>query len=522
MGKAVGALAWIAAILAVSPLLGIGSMLLFPPPDPYGLPTPGWSEVAKSRGLAGLIARSMALGLAVSASACLAGGWLAWTEARKSYPGRRILQPLGLLPLAMPSYVLAATLGDALGPAGWIGRPLGLPMLEGFLPAALAISLVTIPYAQLTIGAALRRLSAAEEEAAKLLGASPWESFKLAIWPRIRPAAAFSALIAFLYAISDFGAVATLDLPVLTWRLYEAVQTQDLAGASMLGAALVAAALPALALARLLAGGPMLQSVPNPRPPPHEPLEGMALAGTYAVHALVVGLGLALPLAQLAGWVAGGLSRGLEFASPWEPVWDSLRVAAAGAAITVAAAAAPAWAAARGREGGILSQLVYLASALPGVLLAFGLMALALTLSAPFGTYAALLSSGALLMAGYAARFLAEAFGPLRTGVGQLDRRHEESCAVLGAPAGKWFARIALPQLRPSLAAAYLVAFIAILKELPITLLLGGATGLNTMAFRIWDRYSEALWHDAGLASLLLVGCALAMTLLTLRWRRHA
>ena len=127
MGRTVGALAWMAALLAVAPLLGLGAMLVSPPPAPYGLPAPSWAEISASKGLAGLMARSLALGAAVSAAALLAGGWLAWTEARKSYGGRRTLQLLGLLPLAMPSYILAATLKDVLGPAGWIGGPLGLP-----------------------------------------------------------------------------------------------------------------------------------------------------------------------------------------------------------------------------------------------------------------------------------------------------------------------------------------------------------------------------------------------------------
>ena len=75
--------------------------------------------------------------------------------------------------------------------------------------------------------------------------------------------------------------------------------------------------------------------------------------------------------------------------------------------------------------------------------------------------------------------------------------------------------------MAPGAAAAFSIGFLAILKELPITLMLGGATGMSTLAFRVWDRYSESLWHDAGLAGLLLVALALGVLTLTLRWRRH-
>ena len=65
---------------------------------------------------------------------------------------------------------------------------------------------------------------------------------------------AFSMLIAFLYAISDFGAVAMLNVPVLTWRLYESVQNPDLLQAALLGCFLILSTLPVLLLAHRLRG----------------------------------------------------------------------------------------------------------------------------------------------------------------------------------------------------------------------------------------------------------------------------
>jgi ABC-type Fe3+ transport system permease subunit len=67
-----------------------------------------------------------------------------------------------------------------------------------------------------------------------------------------------------------------------------------------------------------------------------------------------------------------------------------------------------------------------------------------------------------------------------------------------------------------------LIVFLACIKELPITLLLGGSTGFKTLAFRTWDRYNEALWHDAGVSGLSLLLVALLMTIITLQWKRNA
>ena len=80
---------------------------------------------------------------------------------------------------------------------------------------------------------------------------------------------------------------------------------------------------------------------------------------------------------------------------------------------------------------------------------------------------------------------------------------------------------VVVPAVTPGIAVALVIGFNAIVKELPVTLLLGGATGLKTLSFRVWDRYAESLWHDAGLAGLILVGLALASAWATHQWRRH-
>ena len=132
------------------------------------------------------------------------------------------------------------------------------------------------------------------------------------------------------------------------------------------------------------------------------------------------------------------------------------------------------------------------------------------------------LASGALLMVGYATRFVAEVFAPLRVAFGALDPRQVESARVLGAGPWKRFRTVLLPGVASGIVVAGLIGFNAIVKELPITLLLGGATGLRTLSFRVWDRYNEALWHDAGLAGLWLVAFALTSAVLTIRWRKNA
>jgi len=507
---------WLSLALVLLPLLGLAAAAIDPPPDPFGGPPPRAADVLSG----GLLGVTVALGLIVTALSVGVGGWLAWVEARADYPGRAPLGVLGLLPMAMPSYVLAATVATTLGPGGWVGKPLGLPVFSGFWGATLVLVVATAPYVQLVVGAALGRLSASEEEAARTLGASRGRVLRVVILPRVRPALVLSGLIALLYAISDFGAVAVLDVPVLTWRLYEAVRTQDLGRAAWMGIALLLIILPVFAATAFLRGDRAAGTVANPRPPRRVAPGPASLALTYGLHALVIGVGVLIPTLTLGGWVVEGLQRGEAFAPLWRPARDSLLAAGIGAALTVLFAGFVA------RSGGRLrEQAVYLTSALPGVLLAFGLILSALAVTRAVGggraMYGAVLGSGALLFIGYVTRFLAEVYGPLKTAFEQLDPRQRETARALGASSWTWLVRVGGPAVAPGAAAAFSIGFLAILKELPITLMLGGATGLSTLAFRVWDRYSESLWHDAGAAGLALVGLALVVLTLTLRWRRH-
>ena len=509
-------------LLVLFPVAGLFFALVDRPSDPFTGEQVGLLSLLRDSGVGMLLVRYVALSICVAAGSVGLGGWLAWVEHRTRVP--RWWSLLTLLPLAMPSYLVAATLRSSLSKGGWLGGALGTPHVTGFVVAVLVLSVITAPLSQLIIGAALARSSASEEEAARTLGASPQQVFRDITLPHLRPAIGFSGVIALLYAISDFGAVAVLDVPVLTWRLYLAVESTDIAKAAVLGAATLLATLPLLLAARTIRGRGVAPGSANVRPPVPAELSSSARWLTRGVLAVVLGVGGLIPLVTLSLWVIDGLSRGLSFASPWSALGDTLMAAIIGAVLTVVLAWLPAAVQARrDRAGGLLEDSVYLTSALPGVLLALGLMLATLRLTAlfPEGTYGLVIGSGLLLFLGYATRFLAEVYAPLKDGLTALDQRQIDSAKVLGASSLKRMRTVVIPAVTPGITVALVIGFNAIVKELPVTLLLGGATGLKTLSFRVWDRYAESLWHDAGLSGLILVSLALMSAWATQHWRTH-
>ena len=470
-------LVFLCVALLIAPLLGLLHLIIYPPPDPWGMAQTSLLHELQNGNIIRLSVNSLLLSIAVAGTATFLGGFLAFIEQRKSYPGHSLLHILSIMPLAVPSYLIAASLHRLVQNPMFQGHTL----FEGFLPAWFSLVVVTTPYVQLGCGAALRNSSSAEEEAASLLSPNWFARFRVATWPQIRSAVVFSALISFLYAISDFGAVATLNLPVLTWELFDSIRHSDLYSATLMGVILIILTLPILFLAQLGIMHSPKKRVANPRPIPKEPLSITMRILVYGVHLTIIGGGLLFPIGSMILWITEGLQRDLSFANIWVPLWDTLVLSIIGAICTVALALAPAWESVRNRHGKYLPLLIYVASALPGVLLAFALMRSTLLITEHTGGYAFLLSSGVLLFFGYALRFLAEGFGPLFNATEQLDPRHEESAQILDSTPQRWLKKIVFPQVRPAVLASFLLVWLAIIKELPVTLILGSALGKKTL-----------------------------------------
>jgi len=266
------------------------------------------------------------------------------------------------------------------------------------------------------------------------------------------------------------------------------------------------------------------ETVANPKYRTRKSLRGRWLVASYIAQPSVAILGIGVPLVSLILWINTGVSE----STVWTPIVDTSKIAFFGAAFTVVLAFFPAWLIARHPSPRMrwLERGLYLSSAMPGVLLAFGLLLVALSISraiAPDGElYYALTSSGILLMLGYATRFIAEAYSSLKSNILRLSIQQEESARALGVGFFKQSRYLTAPALLPGISTAFVICLLAIMKELPVTLMLSGAIGLHTLSFRMYDRYQDAFLPDAGWAGLTLVFLAIMTVVVTLRWRDYA
>jgi iron(III) transport system permease protein len=129
-------------------------------------------------------------------------------------------------------------------------------------------------------------------------------------------------------------------------------------------------------------------------------------------------------------------------------------------------------------------------------------------------------SAGGLILA-YVVRFLAVGLQTVEASLGRIPPSLDDSARTLGARAGVALRRVHLPLIRGGLLTALVLVFVETMKEMPATLLLR-PFGLNTLAIEIWERTSEAMWQEAAVPALALIGVGLlpVMVLIRLTSRR--
>ena len=159
------------------------------------------------------------------------GTLLAYVLVRVPFPGRNLLSTVVDLPFAVPTLVAGVMLVALYGPNSTVGGWLedrGIQVIFAPLGILLALLFVTLPLVVRNVQPVLIELDPAEEEAARVLGAGRWTTFRRVMFPALRPAIAAGALLAFARGLGEFGAVVivsgnipnkTLTAPVFIFQL---------------------------------------------------------------------------------------------------------------------------------------------------------------------------------------------------------------------------------------------------------------------------------------------------------------
>ena len=477
------------------------------------------------------------LGLWVALGAACVGMATAAAVTLFDFPGRRQMEWLLLLPLAMPAYVTAYAYTDFLQFSGplqtWLRAGFGLegrvlPEVRSLGGAVWVFIFALYPYVYLLARTALGERAAHLMEAARLMGAPLSRRVRTVALPLARPAVAAGVALVLMETLADFGVVSYFGIQTFTTGIYKAWLAMD----NRLAAAQLATMLLALVLVllwleqraqrRMRFATSTTGRAGSAEAQPQR-LAGWRCAGAWAVCLLPVLMGFVAPVAFMlrplaADWSVLPWDRFVEWAA------NSVRLGAVTAVLAVALAMALAFAVRR-RADRITHAVVRLASvgyAVPGAVIVVGLLLPVGWLQAAmpeWGVGALFTTTAVGIVWAYLVRFCAVALQSVQSGYARIPASFDDAARMLGTGGWGLLQRVHWPLLRRSTAAALLLVFVDVMKELPATIVLRPFNS-DTLAVVAYQLARDERLGEAALPSLALVAVGLVPVILLSRTLR--
>ena len=453
------------------------------------------------------------------------------------FPGRRWLEWALLLPLAMPAYVIAYAYTDFLQFSGplqvGLRATLGVegrvfPEVRNVAGAAWVFTFALYPYVYLLARTALGERADNLLEAARLMGAPLARRLREVALPLARPAVAAGVVLALMETLADFGVSSYFGIQTFTAGIYKAWLAMDnrIAAAQLATLLLVWVAVLLMLEHRAQARMRFSASKGGHR--------GAQDGAAYRLHGARVWLVWGVCLVPvLMGFVLPVLFmlRPLLLDAheiPWARFggWalNSVRLGALTSALAVVVALALAFNVRRSAHwtSRVAVQLASLGYAIPGAVVVVGLLLPVGWIQAwqpewQVGYFVTATAFG--IVWAYLVRFSAVALQSIQSGYSRVPVSLDESARMLGAGSVALLARVHWPLLRRSVAAAALLVFVDVMKELPATLVLRPFNS-DTLAVVAYQLARDERLGEAALPCLALVLVGLLPVILLSRTLR--
>ena len=172
---------------------------------PAGFLAAAWTPRARAA-----YAVSLGASLIAATISSLLGLIVAWVLARVRFPGRRLLDSLVDVPLALPTAVAGLVYSSLYVQKGWLGQflvPLGIKGAYSYLGIVLVLVFVSLPFAIRVVQPVIESLDRDTEEAARILGASRLQTFVRVVLPGILPAVVTGFALSLARALGEYGSV---------------------------------------------------------------------------------------------------------------------------------------------------------------------------------------------------------------------------------------------------------------------------------------------------------------------------
>lgn len=515
-----------ATVLVIMILLSPVLLLAF---RTWGMETENWEHLLEF-----LLGEAVITTLWLASLSVLGAGIIgatgAWLVTCFDFPFRKSFEWLLVLPIAIPPYIAAYVYAGMLSYTGSIqtaARGWGVQIPQGWLdimslPGAAFIFIITLyPYVYITVKAFLKHHSGQFIENARVMGYGSGRILMKVIVPLIRIPLSGAMILVLMETISDFGVVKYYGLQTISTLIFKAwFGMRDLGLAGRLSLGLLVVILIILS-AEEWQRGKRGYSIGSGKSAGLSPIKLRRPGRMMAVGFLTVVFGLAfvVPVGQMVLWAV----------LTWEKVDVSKIIGVFSGTVSMSALAAmiilslSVLIGHRTRFLGkqlsmVINRMTQAGYSVPGAIIAVGTLILFVSLDGLLypvyqsfnpDTKKLVLSSGlTMLLFAYVVRYMAIGYSSVQSGYTKIGDRFREAAGVLGYSPGQTLLKIELPMLWRSLLAGFILVFIDVLKELPLTLLLR-PFNYDSLATLVYVYAGDERIHEASIPSLAIVAISL-------------
>ena len=502
------------------------------PPEAYGL-----ANYAGLGRYAHIFWNTVLVAVIATVFAIILGFAMGWILSRANVPGREALEQL----MALPYYVT-----PLMGALAWslIGSPSGgfLNQVWRALGGDGHLIDITTPYgiawvmalfegsvAFVMIGAVMKSMDPALEEASQVLGAGRFRTMLKITLPLVLPGVLGATIFVFAEMLGSFSAALVLGLPnrfyVVTTAMYQLVSQYPprFPQAAAMGVALFAVMFVMVYIYRRIISRGTYVTITGKAFRPRAMDVGRLRWILFGVCLGYLGIAVVLPVLTLlyasvqrlatafpraGNFTLANYVTALSLDAVRSALWNSLLLGCATAVLGVVLMGFLSWIIYRSRlpGAGFIEYVLMFPQAVPRLVFAFGMLWAWLVFPIPiYGTLW-------LLLIAYLTVFMPLGIRTISGVMLQIDRTLEESAQMCGASWGYRLRTVTMPLLRPGLIAAALLLFIASVRELGASILLMGpkAKVITPAIVEAWFSTSTELTAAMALLQTLAVALALA------------
>jgi iron(III) transport system permease protein len=486
---------------------------------------------------------SIGVSTGMTAIAVPLGVVLAFLMVRTDMPGKRVLEPLVLVPIFMSAVVLAFGFVVALGPVGIFSTMakdlIGIVPWDIYSVTSITIiaGLTHVPHVYLYSSAALRNLGADLEEAARISGASPWRVAISVSLPMVMPAVLYAAVLIFFLGFELFGLPLVLGDPkgilVLATYLYKLTNKLGVPSYQLMAVVVVVIILIALPLVylqrKLLSAANRYVTMRGKAAKKSTLALGPMRWPAFAIVVLWFTISVGIPIIGItvrsfvSAW-GEGVRLGdvltlahyrnvFDYPNSIRAIFNTIAIGVFGGALSVVCYTMIALAVHRWKSGWtrFVDYIVMIPRAMPGLVAGLAMLWLFLFLP-PLRPFRETLFS---IWLAYSVVWLAYGTRMISSTLLQIGGELEEAGRSVGATPGQVARQITVPLIKSGMLAAWLLIFLIFVREYStgIYLLGPGTEVIGSLMVSLWGTGAIDLVSALSVINIIIISGGLALAL---------